>query len=343
MSRLHNAPGRQTELPLVVVVPVGPYARDSDSEARQWTSGAWLPGFLSQWPCAIINYQWDRFCAGSCYSWPGPVHQVTFAYEWLVKHLAPRDHQRRDIYVYASGLGAGLGAGLALTQSHRHADFGIRGLVCLSGIYNWTMFLPDHGINRLAQTGLEEEPRIGRMRSIMHVLFGKPAHLFDPFASPSLFLHSPSFDVPDSFTMTHQESLLQGLEARRGKKTVHPQAKQPRVSHLIFPPRDSTLQIPRTKLLSYRTHQRHQANCHPHTLRRQTEDMRDLMRFSVAAEEKKARDVWHQEGDNSEAAALAQADAERRIQVGQVDSHDTFGDMDHESGKEVLEWIQAGL
>ncbi|PHH65918.1 hypothetical protein CDD81_866 [Ophiocordyceps australis] len=342
MVELHNAPARQAELPLVVVVPGGPYTRDSDIKAPQWTSGAQLPGFLSQWPCAIINYQWERIRAGNCYSWPGPVHQVTFAYEWLVKHLAPGDCQRRDIYVYASGLGAGLGAGLALTQAHSHGGFGIRGLVCLSGIYNWTMFLPDHGINRLAPTGLEEEPHIGRMRSIMHMLFGKPADLFDPFASPSLFLHSPSFEVPDTFTMTQQESLLRGLEARRGTTRVLSEPRQSRVSHLIFPPRDSTLKLPRTKLLTYRSQQRHQGNRHPHTLLRQAEEMRDLMRFSVAAEETKARDVWDQEGDNSEAAALAQAEAKRRVQVGQVNSHDTIVDMDQESGNEVLEWIQSG-
>lgn len=149
--------------------------------------------------------------------WPTPITDTLAAYDYLRKALAPSAKpggtplQRRDIYVHGSYLGATLAASLALTETHPHAPVAIRGLSAYNGIYNWTTFLPDHPSNRPVLAADEmpgvdigperaDDEDVAYLRDLMPALFGAPADLFDPFASPVLFFHTSGIMIPPSFT-----------------------------------------------------------------------------------------------------------------------------------------------
>jgi hypothetical protein len=212
----------------------------------------------------------------------------------------------RPAYVYGSYLGASLAAGLALTESHvpdRSRPMTIRGLIAHNGIYNWTMFLPDHPIHKLRlksrpkrkKRGLplittaddspipfEEEGIFTALKHDAPGLFSSPANLFDPFASACLFFHSANLHVPDDFTTplsahsslstdftaavdalaannrpasetsskTEEEEQEESADSLLTKAaTLAKQLKPPRKGYLVFPPRHSSLRIPRTLFL----------------------------------------------------------------------------------------------
>ncbi|PHH86756.1 hypothetical protein CDD83_9797 [Cordyceps sp. RAO-2017] len=250
---LFNRPRDSPKSALIVHLPPRPSLDGSGAGA--------LPSFLEGLPVASINYRWGsgrpRHASFSP-QWPTPIHDTATAFAWLAQTLAPPGCGRRDMYVYGSHLGAGLAVALSLTETHAHAAFGIRGLVAYNGVYNWTMFLPDHRINHpagkaktAATTPSEpaEGSRLHRLRKEMPGLFGQPYNLFDPFASPSLFFHSPGLLVPRTFSMSMAEEMdLEALTSGEDA-TMLPPPKMPRKSHLVFPPRQSTLKIPQTLLL----------------------------------------------------------------------------------------------
>jgi hypothetical protein len=182
----------------------------------------------------------------------------------------------------------------------------VRGLIAHNGIYNWTMFLPDHPIHKLSRArrrkGLvfplpvsntfpedeaDDDDIFALLKRQTPFLFSDPAQLFDPFASPCLFFHSPNLHVPQDFTtpLTENSSLLppewtQAIDALSSSSSsfsisteppspdspshsdpesaaallarAEHQAKQlrpPRKGYLVFPPRYSTLRLPETLLL----------------------------------------------------------------------------------------------
>lgn len=163
--------------------------------------------------------------------WPTPLHDAMQGYDWILKNLAPPTHKRRDVYTCGSHLGASLAASIALTESYPHMHMAVRGCVALNGIYNWTMFLPDHPINQppkkknkkkskdgdaaaaAATTKNEsnvptfpgrqqrsQDPGVLRLKQQAGALFSQPDGLFDPFASPCLFFQTPGLLVPRTFT-----------------------------------------------------------------------------------------------------------------------------------------------
>lgn len=176
-----------------------------------------LPPCLQDYPAAIIHYRWRGHKPNEepdvPLHWPTPVHDVAFAYSWLSANLC---QTYRSAYVVGSYLGASLAASLALTQSSSPESFlSVHGFVAYNGIYNWTMFLPDHPLhkgifhyrkyrNDKTKTAVgmvtEEEGIFTQLKHQMPALFSKPANLFDPFASPCLFFHLPGMHVPDDFT-----------------------------------------------------------------------------------------------------------------------------------------------
>src|SRR6478735_1991499 len=134
----------QPNSPLFIYLPSAPSTNSQPAP---------IPRFLQGKPVASINYRWNSFDQEEANSssvddvWPTPVHDTFFAYQWLVENLSPEGLKRRDIYVYGSHLGASLATSLALTESQPHKPFAVRGLVSYNGIYNWTMFFPDHPVN----------------------------------------------------------------------------------------------------------------------------------------------------------------------------------------------------
>lgn len=290
--------------------------------------------------------------------WPNPVHDTAFAFSWLADNLAPEGNGRRDMYVYGSHLGASLATSLALTESHTHARFGVRGVVAYNGIYNWTMFLPDHRINRPRTKALSAIPppspvegsHLDRLQGQMPRLFGKPANLFDPFASPSLFFHSPGLAVPNSFTMSMINSTMIDALATRKTLEVTP---TPRKSHSVFPPRKSTLKIPETLLLhdspvpvpakasttstkASKTRRRAAAAPRGNTFEAQAQELVQLMRRSIEKIELKERSKW----DDDVNPEAAEEEGLRRVQA--VDVGDEVGSLElGEAGQETaLAWLR---
>lgn len=281
---LHNLALHPPRMPLTVCIPpfgAPPHKAHKAHKRRKTSSlsldvGA-LPDCLRSRPLAVIHYRWRpvRPVAESearSSSWPTPIHDVLFGYSWITRQLGPPSHddEPREVYVYGSYLGASLAAALALTECHvpHPQHMPIRGLLALNGIYNWTMFLRDHPIQKegrrrrldvLAGDGETAGTGFHHLRQSMPVLFPTPASLFDAFASPSLLFHSPGLWVPPDFgsdrpvspellrmldelhlTTDERERVLLGHAKRQ---------KAPHKGHIKFPPEGSTLRFPDTLLL----------------------------------------------------------------------------------------------
>ncbi|KAK3295132.1 uncharacterized protein B0H64DRAFT_474147 [Chaetomium fimeti] len=214
---LHNINDHDTTTPLIILIPPVSQPRP-DSVAP-------VPACFHDYPTAVINYRWQDYDEdkprATPLHWPVPLHDITFGYSWIMNNLGSGTNpstKPRPAYIYGSYLGASLAAGLALTETHvptRYQPMTIRGLIAHNGIYNWTMFLPDHPIhtpklrnNRgalLPIATINDEPieEGGIFTDLKHhapALFGTPSNLFDPFASACLFFHSPDLHVPDDFT-----------------------------------------------------------------------------------------------------------------------------------------------
>ncbi|KLU92171.1 hypothetical protein MAPG_11117 [Magnaporthiopsis poae ATCC 64411] len=206
--------------------------------------------------------------------WPTPLHDVLFGYRWITENLAPQMTPRRDIYAYGSYLGASLAAALALTECDQATPMPVRGVALHNGIYDWTTFLPDHPVNHsLAQgaggaaparyagnpmdgdEGLE--PTFHYLKTLMPTLFSVPSNLFDPFASPCLFFHTPGFEMPPTFDRPlHADPDLDAGELRLGSSSdvtedrrIEIIFKISRSGYETFPPSGSSLRIPSALLL----------------------------------------------------------------------------------------------
>ncbi|KAK3900764.1 hypothetical protein C8A05DRAFT_45462 [Staphylotrichum tortipilum] len=235
---LHNLHRHDITTPLIIFIP--PFAHSGDEPGLRTP----LPSCFQDYPVAAIHYRWPLGPPpeGDQWSiplhWPTPLHDVNFGYSWIVDHLGSTSDpsiEPRHAYIYGSYLGAGLATALALTESRLpepDQSIAIRGLIAHNGIYNWSMFLPDHPIHKLKDkpatrskkakgkakaklpnllnilppdndapsVPFEEEGVFAELKAMTPALFADPANLFDPFASACLFFHTPNLHVPDDFT-----------------------------------------------------------------------------------------------------------------------------------------------
>ncbi|KAI0541981.1 hypothetical protein GGR58DRAFT_454673 [Xylaria digitata] len=347
---LHNLAKVSSSDPLLIYLP--PF-----STAAPTSDLTQLPRFAQRHATAVIHYRWTepsseeesvegdtsggeetthrRFHPG----WPAPIHDTLKAYTWIVENLAPTTYTRRDIYVYGSYLGASLATSLTLTEAHPHERMAVRGCVAYNGIYNWTMFLPDHPINKLIQSSssrnfledilaLTADPELGELKQMIAKLFNKPSDLFDPFASSCLLFHTPGLLVPPSFNesaIPPQSPLTD--PPWRSEEAIEQfiPPEHPRKSRLVFPPRKSTLKIPEMLLLHdnppplppslFRRRQRRKKKSFGNNFRTQAEELARLMRRSINKIELKERMKWDEDMDqwNDE--------AHKRIQVQKVGDH----------------------
>ncbi|KND88576.1 hypothetical protein TOPH_06757, partial [Tolypocladium ophioglossoides CBS 100239] len=354
LDSLFNAPESSPESALLIHLP--PFPSGTGVETG-------LPGFLQHLPAASINYRWSATSPAMGQNgtsvplcWPTPTHDTAFAFAWLVENLAPPKNGRRDIYVYGSHLGASLATSLALTEAHSHARFGVRGVIAYNGIYNWTMFLPDHRVNkpptRSKRAVTPPQPAEGshlhRLQDEMPGLFDDPSNLFDPFASPSLFFHGPGLLVPRSFSMSMEDAANIDRLTKRDDAPVVP-LKTPRKSHLIFPPRKSALKIPETLLLydsqppppppSRRTKIRRtrRAKTTGNTFEAQAEEFAELMRRSVDVVELKERSKWDEDMEDKE------DEARRRVQLVDVGPETKSVELSDGGQEAALTWLQHRL
>ncbi|KAK3303572.1 uncharacterized protein B0T15DRAFT_420885 [Chaetomium strumarium] len=223
---LHNVSKQDAERPLLIFIP--PFSQPGPGLSTP------LPSCLVDYPTAVIHYRWqaqeEEHKPELPLHWPTPLHDVSFGYSWIAANLGSGSDSSanpRPAYVCGSYLGASLAAGLALTEAHvpvRSLPMTIRGLVAHNGIYNWTMFLPDHPIHKLrfkpespgtgrglgfglssasvddSPAPFEEEGIFTELKHLTRALFSDPSNLFDPFVSTCLFFHSADLHVPDDFT-----------------------------------------------------------------------------------------------------------------------------------------------
>lgn len=311
---------------------------------------------------ASIRYRWDRLSGTATATalldsdspapaqWPAPIHDSAFAYSWLSKNFAPGNCARRGVYVYGSFLGASMATSLALTEAHPHARFAVRGFMAYNGIYNWTMFLPDHRINRpttrSSKSIMPPRPREGShlhfLQEQMPGLFGRPTHLFDAFASPSLLFHSPGLVVPPSFTMTVAEATA--IDALVGKEADPAVAvKTPRKSRLVFPPRKSTLKIPEALLLyesgpialtASGKPSKRRAKASGNSFQAQADELGELMRRSVEAVELKERAKW------DDGIQDLTDEPERRVQMLDIGQGSPDYEMSAAGQEAALKWLK---
>ncbi|KAH6959000.1 hypothetical protein DER45DRAFT_564880 [Fusarium avenaceum] len=343
----------QPNSPLFIHLPSSP---SSDS------SPAPIPRFLQDKPVASINYRWnsvdydtDESSATAAEDvWPAPIHDTLFAYSWLVENLSPPGLKRRAIYVYGSHIGAGLAASLALTESKPHHPFAVRGLISYNGIYNWTMFFPDHPANRMVDrfgerriTGIYAKPREGSymhyLRQNLPTLFRSTADMFDVFASPSLLFHNPGLRIPSSYHMSEQEtSAIEVLTNPNAE--VDTLTKMPRKSRLGFPPRTSMLKIPETLLLydtlpvllppTKRKRGRPLSGRQwGNSLELQAKELAGMMQRSILSYEMKARGQWDDDIGAWENEPI------RRVKVRHAGEESVSLEMDQKGVEAVEEWL----
>ncbi|OLN85233.1 hypothetical protein CCHL11_04387 [Colletotrichum chlorophyti] len=361
---LHNIALHPPSTPLVIYIP--PFSPVPGTHPA-------LPRFLHPYPTAVINYRWsapaptpepptpeeeDYFITPL--QWPTPLHDTVTAYAWITENLRPLRNSRRDIYIYSSHAGASIAASLALTESHSHERIAVRGLVAWNGIYNWSMFLPDHRINKPATARSRKLPPQPAEGSALHSLqtempnlFRAPVDLFDPFASPSMFFQTAGMLTPQSFSQVSAvTSLLDQLSTSAEAETpsdilsaLGAPAKAPRRSGLLFPPRRSTLKLPATLLLHdaaptvipKRTTKKsastvgRRRKAGGHTFEAQALELSGLMRRSLEKLEFKTRMEWDEDFDEV-------VEAERRVSV--VDVGDNESLKLGERGQEVVaDWL----
>lgn len=299
-----------------------------------------LPRLAQRHTTAVIHYRWtapsseedhERFHPG----WPAPIHDTLKAYTWIVENLAPPTNARRDIYVYGSYLGASLATSLALTESRPHERMAVRGCVAYNGIYNWTMFLPDHPINKpppaVSRNLLEEilahseDSDFQALKKMSRELFTKPDDFFDPFASSCLFFHSPNLLIPPSFddsAIPAPSTLADLLWVSEQAVEDTPELKHPQKRLLHFPPPKSTLKIPEMLLLHdttpslrpsvLRRRQRRTKKNYGNSFQTQATELASLMQWSINKIELTERMKW------DDSAGEGDDEAGRRVQVHDV-------------------------
>lgn len=153
-------------------------------------------------PCHVvaINYR-----ASKIHRYPTPVHDILTAYDWIIDNLLPKraitrpgrsEHVGR-LAVGGELLGGSLATSLALSEC-RIGEPGIVAAAVNNPIVDWTDLRNSIGMPLTQQqmvatsTGMTMES-LSRYRDM---LFRKPAHYFDHFASPMLLFRSSGVEVP---------------------------------------------------------------------------------------------------------------------------------------------------
>ncbi|KAK9770263.1 hypothetical protein AB5N19_07729 [Seiridium cardinale] len=367
---LHNIAKVTSTDPLLIYLP--PYSSISAETVPQ------VPSFLRRYPTAVINYRWNGYHPFEdvepppvveeeseesglplTQRWPVPIHDTLQAYSWIIENLTPSTYTRRDVYVYGSYLGASLATSLALTESHPHQRMAVRGCVAFNGIYNWTMFLPDHQINKQATTraanvleeilGQPTDPTFQDFKDHLSCMFGEPAQLFDPFVSACLFFQTAGLLVPQKFDASADPviSMLGSVaaatdEAQEAIKALLQMMvdRPPRRSALAFPPRKSTLKIPETLLLHSAPpplpttfQKRRRKAITTNHFKTQAEELGSLMRRSLEKLELRDRSKWDDDFDGY-------LEVDRRVQVYDVGKENQLFDIPNYGEVLAREWLE---
>jgi len=285
-------------------------------------------------------------------------------YDWIVQNLRPTDSDTRDVIMYSSHLGASLASSVALSESRSSQKFPVRGLIAYNGIYNWTMFLPDHKVNKSPKrkttkkmeeifSGADSPPSLGTLfdtiRDQMPGLFHKPSNLFDDFASPALFFQTAGLHVPESFTRSHELATAINELASKSDPGYNPMvvdiSKPPRRMPITFPSPHSGQRIPESLLLysqppypqrtTKKASRRRATKPKGHHFHVQAVEFVELLRRNVAKLELEQRQQTLQEGLDLDPDTFV----EERVQL--VDVGQETGLQPNTTGVQVISrWLE---
>ncbi|KAL8951336.1 MAG: hypothetical protein Q9222_002701 [Ikaeria aurantiellina] len=233
--------------------------------------------------------------------YPQPIHDTLAAYDWIRTHLLPHHpNPPPQIATCGSLLGGSLATTLALTEC---SPTGITACAVHNPIADWSTPFPP-----------PQNQRGKALTSLRATSFAKSEHRYDPFASPLLFFRTPAFELPpppSPFASVMSPTSSQD-KADAGSDLV--QAK--RRYHRTYPPLDSGLRIPKTRVLVGREF----------ALKDQVVELAELMQRSV--------DLHEKDGD-------ARQEEANRISIAEFDG-DGLG-WEEKEVMEVGEWLGQGL
>jgi acetyl esterase/lipase len=316
--------------PVIIFLPTGPVLDEScfagvdDGEIIKTLSAA------SNAHIVRLNY---RLGAGVHY--PSPVHDVLSGYDWVKENLSPSSTSNRSsllrIGVCGQLVGGSLATMLALTES-RMGEGSVAAAAVNAPVVDWVFpepdFIESENESDNERGDLVEDdsaPRNFKFKSKKKLkkptswelyrnnaalpasfllnarskLFRRPAHYFDPFASPTLFFRSPGADVPipvTDFPSEEEDDAIETVSTTRRKV------------HRTFPPTASSLRLPDMRIsVGYES-----------PLYDQNEELVRLLRRSIFRRSQKQSsqvyDRFEEESSEEEMTKSALADAERRIE-----------------------------
>ena len=202
---------------------------------------------------------------------PTPIHDVLAGYDWVREHLSMGTARLEDtsdlsglakLGVCGEFIGGSLASMLALTECHSTKHGIIAGAIG-NPIADWTsLSFEGRGADAIharsasgsgsvlkelhASVALtsSEHLTVNSLISLREKIFPKEETFFDPFASPSLFFRTPSFDLPPP---TQRFSFMDPTSNRESEDDTSPALVKKRRSHRKYPPLSSGLRIPRMR------------------------------------------------------------------------------------------------
>ncbi|KAL8833110.1 MAG: hypothetical protein Q9170_004492 [Blastenia crenularia] len=181
-------------------------------------------------------------------SYPKPIHDVLASYDWILKHLVPPNHsdapgpsRNPKLGVCGELVGGSLAAMLAITECH-DAKTGITAAALGNPIVDWS---PPFAAPHFEST----DPFHRGLISLREKSFPNAEARYDPFASPLLFFRTPAFDLPapDYYGLSSLSPEVMKLEAVDETSSG---LVSKRRSHRKYPPTDSDLRLPITRIHS---------------------------------------------------------------------------------------------
>lgn len=258
------------------------------------------------------------------YPFPTPIHDILAGYDWITKHLSrgadglsqgPDSSRLAKLGVCGEFIGGSLASMLALTEC-RTTKQGITVAAIGNPIVDWTLITfegqsihpahttPEQDTNTTVEqlndpttsptfNGMNGIPTRQSLLSLRNTIFPTAEKYFDPFASPSLFFRTPTFDLPPYLpTLPYQASTPKSQEI---EDDISPNLIRNRRSHRKYPPLSSDLRLPNMRI--------EVGNGNGNVLKKQGLEFVELMRRSV--------DLWEIE----ERQGLKRKDGDNRVEL----------------------------